>query len=206
MSFDAYLHFSEQAEWRYEFVDGYAYVLHDGPRGQAGGTRAHHVIAMNVAARLWQLARGTPCETYGQAFMLRTPSGNAYCPDVMVVCGPTPPDEALYVEHACLVVEVLSPSTARTDQHEKRIAYQEIASLQAHLVIEATWRAVHRHWRDLDGSWRSETIVGATDAQVPLPCPTGATLSLDEIYEQVRAPVDPPRASRVHEQAQPAGT
>jgi Uma2 family endonuclease len=204
MSFESFLRFSEQAEWRYEFVDGYAYAMHDGPRGQAGGTRGHHVIAMNVAARVWQLTRGTSCETYGQAFVLRTSSGNTYCPDVMVVCGPTPPDEVLYVEHACLVVEVLSPSTARTDQHEKRIAYQEIASLQAYLLIEATWRAVHRHWRDANGNWRSDTITGAADTRVPLPCPVGASLSLDEIYERVGAPVEPPRAWRVYEQAQAA--
>lgn len=205
MSFDSFLRFTEQTEWPYEFVDGYAYAMIEGPRGQAGGTRAHHVIAMNVAARMWQLTRGTSCETYGQAFVLRTPSERAYCPDVMVVCGPMPPDEALYVEHPCLVVEILSRSTARTDHHEKRLAYQEIASLQAYLVVEATWRAVHRHWRDADGSWRSETITGAAGALVPLPCPVGATLSLDEIYERVGAPVEPPRAARVYEQAQLAG-
>ena len=92
------------------------------------------------------------------------PRGNAYLPDAMVACGPTPPDDARYLDDPSLVVEVLSPSTTRTDPTEKRVAYQEIPTLRAYLVVETEWRAVHRHWRDAEGGWRSETITDATGA------------------------------------------
>jgi Uma2 family endonuclease len=102
-------------------------------------------------------------------------------------------------------VEVLSPSTTRTDLTEKRIAYQEIPTLRAYLVVETEWRAVHRHWRDDAGAWRSETITDATGA-VPLPVTASAPLTFDEIYRDVGVPVVPPRASRAYEHAEPAST
>ncbi|GLC24500.1 Uma2 family endonuclease [Roseisolibacter agri] len=192
MSYDAYLRFSESRELRYEYVGGFAYAM-------SGGTLAHHDIGLNVAVGLRTRTRGTACRAYHQGFRIRTPRGDVYYPDTMVSCGPRPSDDALDLTDPCLVIEVLSPSTARTDLGEKRIAYQEIASLQAYLVIEATWRAVHRHWRDDTGEWQRETISGASGS-VPLPCPVGATLTLDEIYEDVQVPNESPRPRRVFEQ------
>jgi Uma2 family endonuclease len=192
MSFDAYLRFSEQEESRYEYIGGFAYAM-------SGGTPAHHDIGLNIAVVLRARTRGTPCRTYHQGFRVRTPRGDVYYPDVMVSCGRRPSNDALDLEDPCLVVEVLSPSTARTDLGEKRFAYQEIPMLHAYLVVEPTWRAVHRHWRDDAGQWRRETISGASGI-VTLPCPAGATLTLDEIYEDVEVPNEPPRPRRVFEQ------
>ena len=36
----------------------------------------------------------------------------------------------------CLIVEVLSESTARIDRREKLLAYQSLPSLQAYLLVE----------------------------------------------------------------------
>ncbi|MGZ8379096.1 MAG: Uma2 family endonuclease [Gemmatirosa sp.] len=192
MSLEAYLRFSEETEWRYEYLDGLAYAM-------AGATHSHEIVTLNVAARLRTLARGTGCTTSSQGFRVLTPRRNAYLPDAMVACGERPAGDALHLENPCLLVEVLSPSTTRTDLSEKRIAYQEIASLQAYLVVETTSRAVHRHWRDDAGTWQRETITHATGI-VQLPCPAGATLTLDEIYEDVEVPKEPPRPRRVFEQ------
>ena len=196
MSFDAYLRLSEQADRRYEYMNGFAY-------GLAGATLDHDTVTLNVATRLRERSRERGCVTTSQGFQVLTPRGDAYLPDAMVACGPRPAGDARYLERPCLIVEVLSRSTLRTDHGEKRMAYQEIPSLGAYLVVETAWRAVHRHWRGTDGEWRSETVAGV--GIVPLPCPAGTTLTLEEIYEDVAVPVEPPRASRVYEEAQPAG-
>ena len=192
MSFDAYLRFSERYEVRYEYMGGFAYAM-------SGGTRAHHDVGFNIAIALRSRTSGTPCRAYAQAFRVRTPRGDAYFPDAMVACGARPTGDAEYLDDPCLIIEVLSRSTARTDHGEKRLAYQEIPSLRAYLIVESTWRAVHRHWRDDTGEWQRETISGASGS-VPLPCPAGATLTLEEIYEDVALPTEPPRATRVFEQ------
>jgi Uma2 family endonuclease len=193
MTLEQYLAFEEASEVRHEFVGGYAYPVD--ATAMSGGTRAHNRIVLNVAGQLWLRTRGTGCETYDQSFKLRTPRGDVYYPDVMVSCGPTPPDDALYLDDPCLAVEVLSPSTARTDQNEKAGSYREVPSLGAYLVVETAWRAVHRRWRGADGVWRTETISGAAGA-VPLPCPAGA-LTLDEIYEGTNLPPEPPTGPRL---------
>jgi Uma2 family endonuclease len=194
MSFEAYLAFLARTERRYEYMDGMAYAM-------AGGTHVHDMVTLNVATRLRALVRGTGCTASSQGFLVRTPRGDAYLPDAMVGCATRPANDARHLDDPCLIVEVLSRSTARTDLGEKRLAYQEIDALRAYVAVETTWRAVHRHWRDARGEWQRETVTDAAGAVVLLPCPAGATLALDEIYEDVELPPEPPRAARVFEEA-----
>ena len=118
----------------------------------------------------------------------------------MVACGPRPPHDALWLDDPCVVVEVLSPSTARQDLVEKRQAYREIPTVRAYLVVESAWRCLYRHWRDDEGGWQQETIAGVV-GEILLPCPPGAVLSLDRIYAELDLPAEPPRPRRVRERA-----
>lgn len=197
MTYAEYRRMDEASDARLEYVGGVVYAT-------SGGTTAHDVIVGNVLTRLHGPARKAGCRTYSQGVKLRTPRGDEYVPDVTLVCGPRASNTAHYVEGACLVVEVLSQSTARTDMGEKRLAYQEMESLGAYLLVETEWRRVHRHWRDADGRWQTEEFVG--DGTVPLSCPTGGVLTLAEIYEDLdlsAAPPPPPvpRLRRVREGA-----
>lgn len=193
MTYDEYRRHAEASEFRHEYVGGVVYAM-------SGGTSAHGAIALNIGARLWALVRGTGCRAYSSTYHVRTPGGNEYSPDAFVACGPRH-DDAGFSETPCVVVEVLSPGTARVDLNEKRTAYQEIATLGAYLVVEAEWRAVYRHWRGEDGAWRHETFAG--DGAVPLPCPAGGVLTLADVYEGMDLPMAPPapRLRRVREAA-----
>lgn len=190
VTFEEYLAYSETADRAYELVNGYMYPL----AGVApnNGTVAHGAIALNIAARLRTLARGSGCRVYGATVGVRTLRGDALIPDALVTCGPRPDNEERYVTAPCLVIEVLSPSTRRFDENDKSSTYRELPSLQACWLVEATWRCVHRHWRDVDGVWRFEQLTG--DAVLPAPCPVGATLTLGEVYEDVDLPTEAPRA------------
>lgn len=195
MSYAEYRRMDETSELSLEYVGGVVYAM-------SGGTRAHARIAGNVFARFYALSRGTGCAAYGQGFKVRTQQGNEYVPDALVECGALDANAALFTETPCLVVEVLSPSTARTDLSEKRLAYEEIPTIGAYLIVEAEWRGVHRHWREGAGAWQAEDVVG--DGAILLPCPAGAVLTLAEIYEGLNlpsAPPPPPRLRRVHETA-----
>jgi Uma2 family endonuclease len=63
-----------------------------------------------------------------------------------VVCDPTDNDWQIR-ERPCLIIEVLSPSTASIDQREKRIAYERISSMRDYLIVDADNFTVDHHCR-----------------------------------------------------------
>ena len=194
MTFAQFLAFADAAsDQGYEYVGGYVYALNT-------GTDAHAAIATNLTAILRPAARGARCRIYANNMSVLTPSEATYVPDVMVECGPRPPGGTLYREHPCLLVEVLSPSTRDVDLGEKLANYREIETLQAYWIVEATWRCVYRHWRDAAGAWQSEEVRG--DGVLPVPCPVEMTLTLDDVYEDVDVPREPPPPS-AHETPEP---
>jgi Uma2 family endonuclease len=173
MTVAEFLRFEELSEIRHEYVAGELYAM-------SGVTRRHNRISMNVAVSLRAACGDGPCETLAIDVMLRVADDTIYYPDVMVACDGG--DEASrVVTDACLVVEVTSPSTRRTDRREKLAAYRRCPSVQAYLVVEQGERLVERHWRDGAGAWQHETL---TSGAIPIPCPSTA-LSIDEIYRGV---------------------
>jgi Uma2 family endonuclease len=198
MSLEEYLAFEEASDAKHEFVEGFVYAM-------SGAHSRHERIAGNVLAHVWMAARGGSCRVYGSRLKVRAPTNRIYYPDVMSVC--TPRDDAgSIVDDPCLVVEVTSPSTSRTDHREKLEAYTRIEALQSYLIVEQNRREVHRWWRDASGGWQHEMLTQR--GSIGLPCPS-VTLTLDEIYEGVTMP--PPQPLRVrepgpaHEECLPAG-
>ena len=195
MSYEEFLEVAERDDRRYEDVEGVVYAL-------ATPVLRHARIAGNITAALRAVRRAGGCEVFSQGASVRTPRGNVYVPDVIVRCGARVSDDVRHIEDPCVLVEVLSPSTTRTDLGDKRANYPEFASLQAYLVVEQAWRCVHVYRRDASGAWPAapvETVEGFA-GEVRLPCPVGAVLTLDAIYEDVDAPAERPRLRRVREE------
>lgn len=190
MTVEDYFAFEERSPIRHEYVDGEVYAM-------SGVTRRHNAIAGNVYVRLRTATRGGPCRVHMSEVKLHL-GRIIYYPDVMAACGPEPADERIE-ESPCLVVEVLSPSTERTDRHEKLDAFKRIPSLGAYLIISQEERRVDHYWRDPAGEWRRELIVD--HGTVPLPCEPlgGMPLTLDEIYEGVTMPT-PEQRLRLREE------
>jgi Uma2 family endonuclease len=171
-SVEEYLALEEESTVRHEYVAG---MIH----AHAGATKRHYRIALNIATRLVEAARGGSCRVYSSDVKLRAADDVFYYPDVMVVCGPEN-DEPLYEDAPCLIVEVVSPGTESVDRREKAFTYRKIPSLYAYLIVDQDRRWVERHWRDEHGEWRQGGV--ADEGFVPIPCPE-TRLSLDEIYE-----------------------
>ncbi|WP_293914784.1 Uma2 family endonuclease [Deinococcus sp.] len=177
MSVEEYLRTEEQGVLKHEYVNGFMYALH----GQAGASDAHATITGNVFAALRLLARRQSCFAYAADMRVTTADRRTYYyPDVLVTCEPRE-DDAKFKVAPCLLVEVLSKSTAHTDHNAKYHAYTALPSLQTYLLIEQGERRVYAYGRG-DTGWELREY--STEA-VPLPC-LGASLSLDEIYEDVR--------------------
>lgn len=171
LSVDEYVRFELSSPRKHEYVAGMIYAM-------AGVTRRHNRIAINIAARLDGAAAAAGCRVSLNDVRLQAANDIFYYPDVMVSCGPEPEDP--YIEDApCLLVEVVSKSTASTDRREKATFYRRIPGLQAYWIVEQEERRVGRYWRIEDGEWQYEEVVG--DGVLPCPCPP-LRLSLEEIY------------------------
>ena len=195
LSVEEYLRLEESSDVRHELVAGEIYAT-------TGGTLRHNQIALDLASRLLAIARGGPCHVFVNDVKLRI-GDDFYYPDLIVDCEPHGGGE-VFVRAPCLVVEVLSDSTRRTDRREKLEAYRRVASLRTYLLVEQDERRVDRHWRGDDGAWRHEEVSAAAGtATVPIPCPP-TELSLDTIYEGVELPEPGGRVRRVREGGVPA--
>jgi Uma2 family endonuclease len=162
---------------RHEWVGGAVYAM-------AGGTMSHNTVALNIAAELRQRLKGSPCRAFINDMKLRLRQDGedtAYYPDVMVTCGVNAGRGEVFVTQARLIVEVLSPSTARIDRREKFLAYQQIPELEVYLLVEPEAPLVCVYRRSQH--WQLETYEGL-EASIELP-EIDAALSLSEIYEGV---------------------
>lgn len=166
-----YFEIEEHSPVRHEYVEGFLYAL-------AGVSNRHDRIVVNVILALGPQSRATHCQIHTGEMMVRVSESRYYYPDVHVTCQPED-DGSRMVTSPCVIVEVLSPSTAGTDRREKLFAYQQIKSLRAYLVIHADDKTVENHWLD-DKIWRHDTVEG--DASIYIPC-LDFNLPLTEIYD-----------------------
>lgn len=174
LSIDEYLELEEGSTIKHEYVEGMVYAL-------AGSSDRHNRIAGNIYRRLADAADGTPCRVYMSD--MRCQIGKVfYYPDVMVACGQPDTDDPIYRRDPCLLVEVISPSTASNDRREKLLVYRQIPSLLAYLIVDKDTRRVERHYRDADGVWQRADHLN--DGVVPVPCPE-TELTLDGIYRDI---------------------
>lgn len=167
-----YLKLEETATIKHEYVAGEIHAM-------VGASRRHNRVAGNIYRKLADAAEGGPCRVYISDMKVRVAEDLFYYPDVMVACVPEPEDP--YVEsEPCLVVEVSSPSTEKTDRREKLAAYKKIPSLSAYLIVAQDRAWVERHWRSEDGVWRRADLVD--EGRVPVPCPE-TEITLAQVYE-----------------------
>ena len=170
ISIEEYLQGEAQSELRHEYFGGQVFAM-------AGGTVRHNRICTRTLIALEPLATAQGCETFVADMKLRADDA-IYYPDVMVVCDKSDVDPQLK-SAPCLIIEVLSESTARIDRTEKLLAYQKISTLRNYVLIEQNTRQVELFRRN-GLTWRHECHVG--DAEIKLDCPAGV-ISMAQIYE-----------------------
>jgi Uma2 family endonuclease len=100
-----------------------------------------------------------------------------YYPDVMLSCEPQ--TDACVETAPCLIAEVLSPATEVIDRGEKLHHYQQIASLQAYLLVAHDQRRIEVYRRSGEW-WTYQSISDERPIELPgLDEPT----TLGEIYQ-----------------------
>ncbi len=168
---------------KHEYVGGVVYAM-------SGARNRHHRIATNVTGVLFNLLRGHRCEVYNSDTKVRIQlptHSRFYYPDAQVVCQSNPEGD-VFQDSPAVVVEVLSTSTRRVDQGEKREGYLTIPALGLYLMIEQEQPIVVAYRRTEEGFVRE--LFQGLEAVISIPT-LKIELSLAEIYERVEFGPDP---------------
>lgn len=173
---DDYLAGERDAEVRHEYVQGQVYAM-------AGASDRHNRIALNMASRFNDHLANDPCETFMADMKVKVAEDLYYYPDVVVTCDP-PGGDPYFRTQPRLIVEVISPSTARTDRHEKLIAYRGLSMLQEYVLVMQDEMLIEIHRRQSDGQWDIETFT--QPEEVVHFASVGCSLALADIYRNVR--------------------
>lgn len=176
LSFNDYLTFERRSTWKHELVGGELHAF-------AGASDRHNRLAFRIATLLDAALTSPDCRIYISDMKLRVDEQTVYYPDVMVVCNPLDSEDYFKVA-PCLIVEVLSQSTAATDRREQLLAYRRIQSLCDYLIVSQEHRHVVHHQRAGEGAWR-RFEAGRGEA-LHLLCPE-LNLSLDQFYSGIVA-------------------
>ncbi len=168
---EEYLEGEKIAELKHEYVDGHIYAM-------AGAHSNHNVLSGNVHGEFRNHLKGKPCRAYMSDMKVRIANGSKYYyPDVLVNC---PPVNGYFTETPTIIVEVLSSSTRRTDETEKRLAYMQIETLEEYVLIAQDFVQIevirkNEGWKSAKYFLGDEVIFTSI----------GLTLSVEEIYDGV---------------------
>lgn len=162
-----YLALEQTSRVKHELKDGDVFMM-------AGASERHNRIAGKLYARLLA-AEVSPCRTYFADMKLKLEDDTIYYPDIMVVCDETD-DHPYYKTRPCLLVDVLSESTAAIDRGEKALAYSQLPSLQAYVLISQTSQHAEIYRPNAQG-WLLEYVSDV----LTLPC-LDIAVNLTDIY------------------------
>jgi Uma2 family endonuclease len=169
-------------EDRYELVDGV-------PEMMAGGTRRHARVSRNLLVALATKLSGGPCEPFGADMAVRTGDRTVRLPDVTISCDPADlqgdddaTEEVRFLSSPRVLIEVLSPSTTKSDRTGKLLEYQSLASVDSIVLIDPRRRSFSLYERVSELRWLNTLHLPGADLTLRDPA---VTLTADEIFEGV---------------------
>ncbi|MEP1060234.1 Uma2 family endonuclease [Stenomitos frigidus AS-A4] len=158
-------------------MDGEVFVL-------PGGSKPHNRIALNLATALDGYLQDKGCELYMADVKVQASQTSTYhYPDLVVTCDRRDQNSNQFVQHSCLIIEVLSPSTEAYDRGSKFACYRKLETLQEYVLIESTAINVECFQRNAEGFW----VLHPYEAGVTITLESiGFSLAIDTLYRQVR--------------------
>ena len=117
-----------QEKFREELIDGKTVMMSPRPSFN------HNQVAYNIATLFANYLKGKKCTPIADGMALYLNDENHFVPDFMVVCAPDKIKNDGVHGAPDLVVEVLSPSTARNDKTHKKETYAKCGVREYWLV------------------------------------------------------------------------
>ena len=170
---------------RWELIDGVPYDMTPAP------TRRHQRILGRFHLQFGPFLEHTPCDVYLPPFDVRLPKPgeNAMTattvvqPDLTVVCDREKLDDRGCAGSPSLVMEILSPSTARKDLRAKLNAYAQ-AGIPEYWVVYPTEKMVSVYLLDAHGRYDAP-ISYTSEEPVPVGVLPGLVIDLARVFAEL---------------------
>src|SRR5260370_13836070 len=179
MTIEEFLRWDDGTNTRYELIDGF-------PVAMAPPAEAQRILALRLGSRIdAALAGRRPCNAQIEPGVVRPDRADSYyVPDIAVTCEPNEPGRQAMVD-PILIVEILSPSTERTDRRLKLPASQAIETVREIMLIDADSHHAELYRRECDRC-AIQLVVGA-EASLLLTT-VDLRISMSELYEGIAVP------------------
>ncbi|MGJ3629733.1 Uma2 family endonuclease [Sphingomonas sp. MMS24-JH45] len=172
---DEFLAMDFGSDRKFELVDGVIRMM-------TGGSDKHAHVAGNIYYALRSL-RGTGCRPFNSDMGISVSERDIRYPDVSVVCRPDWDDaaETKAFHDPVILVEVLSPSTALSDQAVKLEEYRRLPSVDTIVFVDPINRLTRCYQREVAGvdRWIDRSFAAPHDVSLPA---LSVTLTEAEIF------------------------
>jgi Uma2 family endonuclease len=131
-----------QPEGRYELVRGE--VVH-----MQSELVRHAVVKGNIYRALQDAVRAgkLPCQVFPDGVSVKINDEFTYQPDAALQCGVSVDLDALKIEAPMVVVEVTSPTSAKTDSSSKMADYFTVQTIRHVLIVDPLRKRILKHTR-----------------------------------------------------------
>lgn len=127
ISAEDYLQYELSTDVKHQLIDGEIFAM-------GGASENHNLLAGNIFGEFKNRLKGRPCRIFMADMKLRVAKDFLY-PDVMVVCQEDKEND-YYKTSPTVIVEVLSKSTRKFDQTQKRLRCQQLPTLEEYVLVE----------------------------------------------------------------------
>jgi len=178
LTFEEYLAGEQESAVRHEFDNGVLIPLE-------ATTKRHNRIITNVLRCIDPIKLDKKgCEVYHENVVTRVREKKKYVyPDIVITCDPSDQSDEYVIMNPCVIMEVLSKSTASYDKAGKFFKYQRIPSLQQYILVSQYAVAVEYYLRMEDGQWIYTALDSLGDKLV-IPS-LDIEISLSDLYAAV---------------------
>lgn len=159
---------------RWELIDGVPYAMSPAP------SQVHQEISGELFGQLREYLKRKPCKAFHAPFDVRLNAADedniVVQPDLLVVCDSSKLDGKSCKGAPDLVIEILSPSTARTDRITKLNKYQQ-AGVREYWIVDPDTQTIQVCF------FERGTVKGYTDSDiVPVGILPGCEINLHDVF------------------------
>jgi Uma2 family endonuclease len=173
---EEYFVWEEQQLLRHEYLSGEVYAI-------SGGTQNHGRIASNIIFILKGHLRGGGCQVGNSDCRVNIFETKDYVyPDVSVTCDERDRTAIQAIQYPCLIVEVLSASTASYDRGDKFRMYRRNPSLQDYVLVDAEKIAIDLYRKNDRGNWEIFNYQSGDNIDLQS---IGLSFSIESVYEDI---------------------
>lgn len=168
---------------RRELINGFVHLMTPAPR------RKHQGISFSIGNVFYNYLKRKKCKAYTAPFDVRLPKNEetgddkiytVVQPDISVICDLEKLDDRGCIGAPDLIIEILSPSTAKKDMNDKFVLYQE-AGVKEYWIVNPNDENVNVFFLDKKGKYQ---LVGmyAGDMKIKVNIFNDLEINLNDIF------------------------